>query len=131
MLPGPQHSLDSFRQELAGAGGRVMPMSASWPSVALYFGERAQQVLRNVLLYTSHLILGLNKVLETGYVKLGLTAKRKWKLRRKEAFVGHFRIDHELEHQSSGECTERKRPVCRINRSQILCLMWLCDEERS
>lgn len=54
MIPGPQHSLDSFRQELAGAGGRASidaHISCRLP-VAL-FGEGAQQEFRNVFLHFS------------------------------------------------------------------------------
>lgn len=53
MLPGPQHSSDSYRQELAGAGdtASVDAHIPCRPPVALFFGEGAQRGFRNVPLH--------------------------------------------------------------------------------
>lgn len=58
MLPGPQHSSDTYRQELAGAGDRASmdAHGSCWPPVALLFGEGALQGFGNVFLciFSSH-----------------------------------------------------------------------------
>lgn len=69
MLPRPQHSLDSFRQELAGARDKasIDAHISRRPPVALFFGERAQQEFRSVFLHIFHIVSNLKKVRERAY----------------------------------------------------------------